>query len=556
MSVAAPARAPMPSGGFVGAAAGTDHKRIAKLVVITALGFFLAGGVLALLVRTELLEPGMQIVNHAGYNQAFTMHGSTMIYLFVTPIALALGLYMVPLQVGAAEIALPRLTLAGYWLYVGGGLMMWSGFLMSHGAGAAGWFSYPPLSQASELPGTGMDLWVLAVVLAVSAQAIWGVALLATILRRRAPGMTMLRMPPFTWGMLVSSLLVVVSFPVLVVTMTLLYIDRKAGTGIFSGTSGATAYQHLFWFYGHPVVYVMFFPFAAVSLEVIAAFARKRMFGYRAFVISMLVFAAFSMSVWAHHMFATGQVDNKYFAFTSTFLLVPAGVEYFDMAGTLIGGSLLLRTPMLFALGFFLQFLIGGLSGIFIASPPLDYHVTDSYVIVAHFHYTLFAGSVFGLFAAVYYWFPKVTGAMLREGLGRVHFWLLVVGTNVTFLPMFVLGYWGMPRRVADYSAHPGWQTLNDVSSAGSYVIGVAVLVFVANVVVSLRRRTPAGDDPWEGHSLEWATTSPPPRHNFDALPPIRSFDPLWDLRLRGEHEQWRQVAAGPPAPGASVPPR
>ncbi|MEA2195048.1 MAG: cytochrome c oxidase subunit, partial [Solirubrobacteraceae bacterium] len=366
---------------------------------------------------------------------------------------------------------------------------------------------------------------------ALVAEILWGACILATIVRRRAPGMALLHMSVFTWSELVSALMVVFAFPAAVVAMALLYADRH-GAAIFESVSGQVAYQHLFWFYGHPVVYVMFFPFTAIALEVIAVFAGRPLFGYKAFVLSILAFAAMSMAVWGHHMFATGHVENKYFAMTSTALLIPAGIEYFDAGATLLGGALRMRTPMLFAIAFFVQFLIGGLSGIFVASPPLDYHVTDSYVVVGHFHYTLFAGSVFGLFAGVYYWFPKVTGALLREGLGKVHFWLMVLGTNLAFLPMLWVGYRGMARRVADYPDRPGLHTANTIETIGAFLIAVAMVVFVVNVVASLRRRRPGGDDPWQGHTLEWATPSPPPRHNFDALPPVRSYAPLYDARV------------------------
>jgi cytochrome c oxidase subunit 1 len=522
-----------PTGALIGFAGATDHKLIARHVAIVAFAFFAAGGVLALFMRSELAAPGMQFMDHDTYNQLFTVHGSTMIYLFVTPIALALGLYFVPLQIGAANISAPRVALGGLWLYIAGGLSMYAGFLTDHGAGKAGWFSYPPLSSTPWTIGTGMDLWVLAVICALVAEILWGGCLLATIARRRAPGMSLLHMPPFTWGMLVSALMVVFAFPAAVLAMALLFIDRHSG-GIFDGLTGQIAYQHLFWFYGHPVVYVMFFPFTTIALEVIAVFAGRPLFGYKAFVLSILAFAAMSMAVWGHHMFATGQVENKYFSMTSTALLIPAGIEYFDAGGTLIGGALRLRVPMLFAIAFFVQFLVGGVSGIFVASPPLDYHVTDSYVIIAHFHYTLFAGSVFGLFAGVYFWFPKVTGVLLRERLGKLHFWLMVLGTNLTFLPMFVVGYRGMSRRIADYPASTGWQGWNIAETVGAYITALSLIVFAVNVVVSLRRREPAGRDPWGGHSLEWATTSPPPRHNFDAVPPITSYAPLHDLRESG----------------------
>jgi cytochrome c oxidase subunit 1 len=515
-TTAAPAR------GITGIVAGTDHKRLALTIATTAFGFFLVGGVFALFMRLELAAPGMQVMSKDVYAQLFTAHGSTMIYLFITPIALAAGLYLVPLQVGAAELAFPRLALAGLWLFLGGGLMTYAGFLTDQGPNRTGWTAFEPLSDSPFTPGPGMDMWTLGVAVLHVGMILWGVALLGTIVRRRAPGMTMLRLPPFTWGVLVSVLMVLFAFPAVVVAMTLLYVDRNYG-GVFDGAVGAVDYQHLFWFYGHPVVYVMFFPFVGAVLEVIATFSRRRVFGYRTTVVSLLVFTALSMSVWAHHMFATGRVDNKYFSLTSTLLLVPAGVEYFAMLATLLGGALLLRAPMLFALGFVIHFFIGGASGIFVASPPLDYHVHDSYVVVAHFHYTIFGGSVFGLFAAIYYWLPKVTGALLRESLGRLHFWLTVIGINLTFLPMFWVGYDGMARRIPDYPARTGWQTVNTVETVGAFLL---------NVVVSMRRRTPAGPDPWQGHTLEWATSSPPPRHNFDALPPVRSHAPLLDLRL------------------------
>jgi cytochrome c oxidase subunit 1 len=512
-------------------AAATDHKRLALGIGATAFGFFLVGGVLALLMRLELAAPGMQVLSTQRYDEFFSMHGSTMIYLFITPVALAVGLYLVPLQIGAAELSLSRLALAGWWLYLGGGLMTYAGFFTDEGANSTGWTAFEPLSDSPFTPGPGMDLWVLGVAVLAVGQILWGVALLATIARGRAPGMTMLRMPPLTWGVFVATLMVVFSFPAVVVAMALLYVDRTQG-GVFDGTVGAVDYQHLFWFYGHPVVYVMFFPFVGAVLEVIATFSGRRVFGYKPMVVALLLFTALSMSVWAHHMFTTGQVPNKYFSLTSTALVVPAGIEYFDMLATLVGGAILLRTPMLFALGFVVHFLVGGLSGIFVASPPLDYHVHDSYVIVAHFHYTIFGGSVFGLFAAIYYWLPKATGAMLRESLGRLHFWLTVVGLNLTFLPMFWLGYDGMARRIADYPARTGWQTVNTIETVGAFVVTLSVAVFVVNVVVSLRARVPAGPDPWAGQTLEWATTSPPPRHNFDTLPPVRSHAPLLDLRL------------------------
>jgi cytochrome c oxidase subunit 1 len=529
-------RQPTPA-GLLGWIATTDHKRIALRMAAVSFAFFLLAGVFALLMRGELAEPGRQIVSGAAYDQLFTMHGSTMVYLVVTPLALAVGLYFVPLQIGAAEVAAPRLTLGGHWLIIAGGLTMYAGFLTERGAGRAGWTGYFPLSGESATPGTGMDLWLLGVILAITGTFIVAGALLATIVRLRAPGMTMLRLPVFTWAMLATSLMTVMALPAVVVAMALVFADRHLG-GVLGGSEGPITYQHLFWFYAHPVVYVMFFPFLGIVAEVVATFSARRIFGYRAIVLGLLAFTGLSMSVWAHHMFTTGAVTNEYFSLTSTMLVVPAGTEYFAVIATMIGGSILLRTPMLFALGFLALFLIGGLSGVWVASPPLDYHAQDSYFVVAHFHYTLFAGSLFGLFAGVYYWFPKVTGALLREGLGRIHFALLFVGANLTFFPMFLLGQDGMPRRVSDYLPSDGWEGLNVVATAGSLLIALGVIAFIANLVVSLRDRQPAGDDPWEGQTLEWATTSPPPRFNFTALPPISSYAPLLDRRQEREARQ------------------
>ena len=428
---------------------------------------------------------------------------------------------------------------------------MQTGWLTADGAGRDGWFSYPPLSNGVNTPGTGMDLWVVGVILAAAGTMAMALPVLLTIARRRAPGMSLLRMPVFTWTSLVSVLMVVGAFPVLIVAMSLLYADRH-GAHIYAGFTGSIDYQDLFWFFGHPVVYVMFFPYLGAAAEAIATGAHRRWFGYRAFVISVMAFAALSMSVWSHHMYTTGGATNQYFALTSTLLAVPAGIEYFDMIGTLIGGSIVLRSSMLFGLGFFLQFLIGGLSGIFVASPVLDYHANDSYMVIAHFHYTLFAGSVFGFFAGVYHWFPKVTGARLREGLGKVHFVMLAIGTNLTFFPMFLVGNDGMPRRISRYPTHPGWQTLNVLETIGAGVIALAILIFLVNVVVSLRRRRLAGDDPWLGQTLEWATSSPPPTHNFDGpLPPITSYAPLLDLR---EAAQDRDAERGDGMRGGALP--
>lgn len=528
--------------GFAWLAA-TDHKKTAAKIAVASLFFFGLSGLLALTMRAELAQPGLQFVSDHTYDELFTMHGSGMIYLFLTPAALGLGLYLVPLQVGASAIAAPRLALFGFWIYLCGGLTMYSGFLTDNGAGSDTWTGTIPLSDSTGTPGVGMDLWVIGVALAVFGSLLIGITILLTILRQRAPGMTMLRMPVFSWTMLATVFMVVASFPVLVVAMGLLLAERHLG-GVFTGSTGSVVYQHLFWFYGHPVVYVMFFPFVGAVGEVVATFSRKRFFGYRALVVSLLFFTALSMSVWGHHMFITGAVKNQFYSLTSQLLAVPAGIEYLDLIATMVGGAIVFRAPMLFALGFIVQFLLGGLTGIILASPPLDYHVNGSYFIVAHFHYTLFAGSLFGLLAGVHYWFPKATGAMLRERLAKLSFWVLIIGANLTFFPMFFLGYEGMARRVPDYE--PSLGDLNLLSSIGAGVIAIGIVLVLANLFVSLRRKVPAGNDPWQGQTLEWWTTSPPPLHNFTSLPEVTSYAPLLDRREAAEEEGERREAEVP----------
>lgn len=530
----------------------TDHKRIGLNLGVLSLFYFLLGGLFALLMRSQLTEPDGKLLSPARYDELFTMHGSTMIFLFVTPMAVAMAMYLVPLQIGARTVSGPRAALAGFWIWTIGGLVVQSGWLADSGPGQDGWTAYTPLSNGTYTPGEGQDLWVLGVLLACLGMLIMACCIAVTIARRRAPGMTVLRMPVFTWTGLVTVLMVIGAFPVMVLAMALLFIDRHGGQ-IFTGFAGAIDYEDLFWFFGHPVVYVMFFPYLGAAAEVVAVSSRRRWFGYVAFVISMMAFSVLSMSVWAHHMFVTGGVTNQYFAFTSTLLLVPAGIEYFDLVGTLIGGTIVLRCSMLFALAFFVQFLIGGVTGIWVASPVLDYNAYGSYFVVAHFHYTLFAGSVFGFFAGFYHWFPKVTGAHLRERLGMAHLGLLVIGTNMTFLPMFFLGEEGMPRRISSYASHPGWATLNQIETAGAGVIAIAVLVFLVNVAVSLRHRVLAGDDPWLGHTLEWATSSPPPPLNFEQpLPPIRSYAPLLDRREQRQDVPEREPSERSGDPGPS----
>ncbi len=531
----------------------TDHKVVAIRAGVVAAIFFAGAGVLALLMRAELAQPGLQVVSRAGYTQLFTMHGSTMIFLVVLPVALAACLYLVPLQIGAVQVSGARWAFAGQWLIALGGVVMWTGWLTREGAGRAGWYAYDPLARTPATPGPGMDLWLCGAVMATLGTIFIAAVVLTTIVRRRMPSMTMLRLPVFTWTALASCLLVVFAFPSLVVAFGLLLAERHGAR-----VMDPVAYQHLFWFYGHPAVYVMFFPFVGMVAEAASTLSDRRFFGYRAFVLALLAFTALSMSAWAHHMFTTGAVPSRLFALTSTALIVPAGIEYFDTIATLWRGALRFNTAMLFVFGFLLQFLVGGMSGVFVASPVLDYHAQDSYIVVAHFHYTLFAGSMFGLFAGLYLYWPKITGRYLSERLGRIHFALLVVGTNLTFMPMFFLGEQGMARRLADYPDRGGWSALNLASSAGAAFIALGTLLFCVSVALSFLRARDAPADAWgTGMSLEWATSSPPPPHNFDALPPVRSYAPLYDLRHPGTGEDGTSAPpARPPGPrpqGASA---
>jgi cytochrome c oxidase subunit 1 len=551
-----------PRSGVVGWIATTDHKRIALMTMGTAFVLFLVFGCVALLMRTQLARPDQHIVSNQLYNELFTLHGSGMIVLVLTPLAVAFGAYLVPLQVGAPVIAAARTCLFSYWLYVAGACA----FLLSAATSnppSAGWYAYEPLSDSRYSPGFGMDLWILGVMMGVAAMFLMSGCVLWTALRMRAPGVSLMRMPVFTWSQVVTCLMSVASFPALIAAMGMLAIGRY-DPNLFSRDSWDIAYQLVFWFYGHPVVYVMFFPFVGCVATVLAAFCRRKYFGYKFTVGALLAFAAGSMAVFGHHLFTTGQSTNPYFSLTSVMLSVPAGVEYFGFISTLIGARITIRTPMLFALAFIPQFLIGGLTGIMLATPVLDYEFQGNYFIVAHFHYTLFAGSMFGAFAGLYYWFPKATGAVLNERLGRVNFWLMVIGTNLTFGSMFVEGFDGLPRRVASYSSNLGVDGFTLVSSVGAGIIALGVGVFVFNVTKSLIVRIPAGVDPWGvGQGIEWATASPPPMFNFDALHPVprvRSYAPLLDIRWEAEERAGSHADVGgvegptPPPEPANAP--
>ncbi|MBW3645295.1 MAG: cytochrome c oxidase subunit I [Actinobacteria bacterium] len=512
----------------------TDHKRIGLSYMVTSFAFFLFGGVLAMFMRAELAQPGLGVTSADTYNELFTMHGSIMMFLFIGPFAFGLANYLVPLHIGAPDMSFPRLNALSYWLYLGGGLTMVSGFLTSDGPADFGWFGYAPLSLSTYSPGVGADLWLIGLLLTGFSAIFTGVNIITTVFTLRAPGMTLFRMPVFTWNMTVVSLLVLMAFPVLSAASAMLFADRHFGAGIFDPSMGGSPilWQHLFWFFGHPEVYIVALPFFGVVTEILPVFSWRPVFGYKGLVFATLGIAALSMGVWAHHMFATGAVLLPFFSGLSFLIAVPTGVKFFNWIGTMWGGRLTFQTPMLFSIGFLLTFVLGGISGVVLASPPIDFQLTDSYYVVAHMHYVLFGGSVFALFGAIYYWFPKFTGRMLREGLGKLHFVTVFVGFHLTFGVQHYLGVQGMPRRVADYLETDGFTTLNMLSTAGAFLTGISTLFLLWNVVVSLRSGRPAGDDPWGGHTLEWATTSPPPPENFEReLPPIRSNRPVFDQR-------------------------
>jgi cytochrome c oxidase subunit I len=526
--------------GLLAFVTSTDHKRIGISYMATAFAFYLIGGALAVVIRSELYEPGRQVVSQGRYNEMFTMHGSIMLFLFLGPFAFGLANYFVPLQVGARDMAFPRLNALSYWFYLFGGITMVSGFLTSDGGADFGWTGYTPLSDIVRTPGIGADLWIIGVALTGLSGILTGVNIVTTVVAMRAPGMRMFRMPIFTWNMLVTSVLVLIAFPVVSAAAIMLLSDRQLGSHIYDaaahdGIAGAPIlWQHLFWFFGHPEVYILVLPFFGIVTEVLPVFSWRPVFGYAGLVFATMAIASLSVGVWAHHMFTTGAVLLPFFTGFSMLIAVPTGVKFFNWIGTMWGGRLTFPTPMLFALGFLFTFLLGGLTGVMLAAAPIDFHVHDSYFVVAHMHYVLFGGSVFALYAGIYYWWPKVTGRVLDERWGKLHFWMTLIGFHLTFFVQHILGLEGMPRRVADYLDSDGFTGLNQISSVGAFLLAASTLPFLWNALQTLRGRlgTVAGDDPWGGQTLEWTTTSPPPPENFAGpLPPIRSQRPAWDLR-------------------------
>jgi cytochrome c oxidase subunit 1 len=523
--------------GLLGWLTTTNHKQIGWLYLGGTFVFFLAGGLLAMLIRIQLAQPDMSFLSRQAYNQIFTIHGTTMVFLVIAPIGLGLANYFVPLQIGAPDMAFPRLNALSVWMFLGGGLTIYLSFLTAHGAAAAGWTFYAPLSNGQYSPGPGTDMWIMGILAVSTSSILTGINLMATVFMLRAPGMTMWRMPLFTWNMLITSLLILVAFPPLTGALALLFIDRHFGGHFYDPAAGGSAvlYQHLFWFFGHPEVYIMALPFFGIVTDIIPVFSRKPIFGYAGFVLASMAIAGLSMAVWAHHMFTTGVVDNPFFSGMSFLIAVPTGIKFFNWIGTMWRGKLTFETPMLWCIGFMLNFLIGGITGVMLAAAPVDFDVNNTYFVVAHMHYVLGGGSLFAIFAGVYYWFPKMTGFRLSERIGKLGFWFTFVGFNWTFWPLFVVGLRGMPRRIQTYPASAGWTDPNLLSTIGFGVLTIGVLLFVVNLIVSIRTRVPAGDDPWGGYTLEWATTSPPPEHNFEWLPPIRSERPVFDWRHRDD---------------------
>src|SRR4051812_5025852 len=512
----------------------TDHKMIGYMYLVASFGFFLLAGVMALLMRAELFSPGLQVVGtKEEYNQLFTMHGTLMLLFFATPSFAGLANAIMPLQIGAPDVAFPRLNMLSFWLFLFGGLIATSGFLFPNGPADFGWTAYTTLSTNLGSPGAGPNMWIAGLALSGFGTILGAVNFITTIVCMRAPGMTMWRMPIFTWNILLTSVRVIRAFPIRAAGLLALLADRVLGAPVFHAEDyGPILWQHLFWFFGHPEVYILALPFFGVVTEILPVFSGKPLFGYRGMVFATIAIAALSMSVWAHHMYATGQVALPFFALMSMLIAVPTGIKFFNWIGTIWRGQLVLNTAMMFAIGFLVTFLFGGLTGVILSSPPLDFHVTDSYFVVAHFHYVLFGTVVFSLFAGFYFWWPKWTGTMLDERLGKINFWMIFIGFHTTFLIQHWLGVEGMPRRYADYLPEDGFTTYNRISTVGSFILGAAMIPFMVNVYVTWRRgERVTVDDPWgTGRSLEWATSCPPPRHNFDSLPRIRSESPAFDL--------------------------
>ncbi|HZU29286.1 MAG TPA: cytochrome c oxidase subunit I [Bryobacteraceae bacterium] len=515
-----------------------DHKRIGIMYLVTTLIFLIVGGVEALLMRIQLAWPGNTFLTPEEYNQIFTMHGTTMVFLVVVPLLLGLANYLTPLMIGARDMALPRLNAFSFWVFLFGGILLYLSFMSGH-APASGWFAYAPLSEKGYSTRYGEDYWALAL-LGIGVGTIGtAINLIVTIVNLRTPGLTIRRLPLFVWMVFVNSFLILAAIPALNAALVMLLIDRQLNAHFFTHVGGGSPilWQHYFWAFGHPEVYIMVLPAFGIISEVVPVFSRKPIFGYAFVAASTVAIAVLSLGVWAHHMFAVGLGKAWDYAFGGASLLiaVPTGVKIFNWIATMWGGAIRFTTSMLFALAFLFTFTIGGLSGVSFAAWPLDWQTTDTYYVVAHMHYVLFGGTFFAVMAATYYWFPKMSGRMLSERIGRVHFVLMFIGFHMTFFIQHILGLDGMPRRVWTYPNYPGWGVMNMISTIGAFVLGFSVLVLLWNIFVSLRSGQMAGANPWEAWTLEWAAPSPPPEHNFDLVPPVHGRRPLWDLAHPGE---------------------
>jgi cytochrome c oxidase subunit 1 len=515
-----------------------DHKRIGILYGATAFFFFLLGGIEALLLRIQLGSPNNTFLSPETYNQLFTMHGTTMIFLGIMPLSSMFFNFMIPLQIGARDVAFPRLNAFSYWVFLLGGLFLNVSWLFG-AAPDTGWFGYANLTSRQYSPGMHVDFWMLGLQILGIASLAAAVNFFVTILNMRAPGMTLMRMPMFTWMSFITQVLLLLAFPVITVALVLLMFDRFFGTHFYvpSGGGDPLLWQHLFWIFGHPEVYILILPAFGIASEVLPVFSRKPLFGYAAMVFSGVFIAFLGFGVWAHHMFATGMgpIADTFFSLSTMLIAIPTGVKIFNWMGTVWGGSIQYRVPMYFALAFVAMFIIGGLSGVMHASPPADLQQTDTYFVVAHFHYVMFGGSIFALAAGGYYWWPKMFGRMLDERLGKLHFWLMLIGFNLTFFPMHILGLNGMPRRVYTYPEGLGFETLNRLETVGAFILGFSFLIFLINIIKTTRGPRNAPADPWNGATLEWAIPSPPQEWNFAEIPVVNGRDPLWEAkRLRG----------------------
>ena len=515
-----------------------DHKRIGILYLYTTFLFFILGGVEALLMRIQLGVPDNTFLEPEKYNALFTMHGTTMVFLFVIPIMAGFANYVVPLMIGARDMAFPRINAWSYWMLLFGGLVLYGSLFFS--PPECGWTCYAPLSGGRYSPSGGIDAWIIALHVVGLSSMLGAVNFVATIHNMRAPGMGWGRLPLFCWTILIYAYLIILASPALAAALAMLLVDRHFGGTFFDPAQGGSAllWQHAFWFYSHPAVYIMVLPAFGIVSEVLPVFARKPIFGYKAIAASTAGIAFLGLTVWAHHMFAAplSTVVLAFFMLSSFLIAVPTGVKIFNWVATLWRGTIEYRTPLLFAVGLIGVFLIGGISGIFLAVFPIDWQLTDTYFVVAHLHYVLFGGSVFGIFAGLYYWFPKMSGRMLSEGLGKASFWTILVGFNLTFLVQHSAGLDGMPRRIYEYT-ESSWTAYNLISSIGSFVLALGVLLTVINVARSLKVGRVAGPDPWKANTLEWFTQSPPPENNFDVIPRVRSVEPMKDIRRQVEQQ-------------------